>query len=124
MGKRTEGEKYGREIGRGIREGMRGLNTTASPKKRKTCALMIVIPFILFVAFFSVGIASSNDKIASVGIVCGLCMGMYQFCVGKFKKGLIYTITIGFFCIGALADLFKLMVTHTFKDSNGFPLIY
>lgn len=123
MKKQTERE-YGRELGQGIKDGMKGLNTMASPKKRKACALMIVIPFVLFVAFFAIGISTDNNNIASIGILCGLCMGIYQFYVGKFKKGLIYTVTIGFFCIGALADLFKLIVTKTFKDSNGFPLIY
>ncbi len=28
---------YGRELGAGIKEGMKGLNTAASPKKKKTC---------------------------------------------------------------------------------------
>ena len=115
---------YGKELGQGIKEGLKGLNTTASPKRRKTAALMIVIPFCLFVLLFAVGISADNDAIASIGIVFGLCLGLYQFYVGKFKKGLIYTITVGFFCVGALADLFKLLVTKTFKDANGFPLIY
>lgn len=116
--------KYGKELGVGIKEGLKGLNTMASPKKRKTCIMMIIIPFALFVLFFSIGMLLDNDKIASIGTFFGLFLGVYQFYVGKFKKGLIYTITIGGLCIGALIDLFKLTVTKTFRDSNGFPLIY
>lgn len=53
-----------------------------------------------------------------------LLSGSCQFYVGKFKKGLIYTFAIGFFLIGSLIDIFNLSVTGTFKDSNGFPVIY
>ena len=53
-----------------------------------------------------------------------LLSGACQFYVGKFKKGLIYTFTIGFFLVGALIDIFKLAVTGTFRDVNGFPVIY
>lgn len=103
---------------------MERFNGMASPKKRKTCILMIVIPMALFILFFAIGIASKNDTISSIGIVFGLCLGIYQFYVGKVKMGLIYTITIGGILIGALIDLFKLLFTKTFKDSNDFPLIY
>lgn len=115
---------YGKELGGGIKEGLKGLNTVASPKKRKTCILMILVPCVLFITFFSIGISSNNNAIASIGIVAGLCLGLYQFYVGKVKKGFIYTITLGVLLIGALLDLFKLLFTKTFKDSNGFPLIY
>lgn len=111
-------------MGEGIKEGLKGLNTTASPKKRKVCILLILLPLILFIVLFALGISSGNDKIASVGLVFGLCLGLYQFYVGKFKKGLIYTVTIGGLCIGALIDLFKLVFTKTFRDSNNFPIIY
>ena len=103
---------------------MKGLNTVASPKKRKTCILMIAIPMLLFLLFMIIGTVSGSDGIFSVGIVFGFCMGIYQFYVGKFKKGIVYTITMGMFMIGALIDLFRLLLTRTFKDANGFPLIY
>lgn len=116
--------RYGEEIGTGIKTSIKGLNTTASPKKREICIKLIIIPLILFLVFFSFGILIKSDGIASIGIVFGLCLGMYQFYIGKFKKGLIYTITMGGIVIGCLIDLFQLVVTHTLKDSNGFPIIY
>lgn len=115
---------HGKELGKGIKENMKGLNTFASPKRRKTCILLILVLMALFIIFFAIGISTDNDTIASIGIVFGLCMGIYQFYVGKFKMGAIYTITIGGILIGAIPDLFKLLFTKTFKDSNGFPLIY
>lgn len=116
--------KYGKELGAGIKEGLKGLNTMSSPKKKKTCVLMIIIPLALFVIFFSIGISTNKDNIASIGIIFGFCLGIYQFYVGKIKKGIIYTVTLGMFLIGAIIDLFKLLATSTFKDSNGFPLLY
>lgn len=115
---------YGERLGIGIKRGMKGLNTMASPKKRKTCILMLVIPLFLFILFFSIGIASNNDNIASLGLFFGFCLGIYQFYIGKIKKGLLYTITIGGMCIGALIDLFRLTITKTLCDANGFPIIY
>lgn len=122
MSKQTYG--YGKELGQGIKEGLKGLNTMASPKKRKACILMIIIPLFLFILLFSMGISTDNDSISNVGMAFGLCLGIYQFYVGKIKKGLLYTITMGLFCIGAIVDLLKLSFTKTFKDANGFPLIY
>lgn len=72
----------------------------------------------------SIGVSSNNDSISYIGIVFGFCSGLYQFYVGKIKKGIIYTITMGGFVIGAVIDLFKLLFTKTFRDSNGFPLLY
>lgn len=115
---------YGKELGTGIKEGIKGLNTVCSPKKRKTCILLNVIPILGFIVFMSIGISANNDPISCIGVAFGFCGGIYQFYVGKIKLGIIYTITMGGFVIGAVLDLFKLLFTKTFKDSNGFPLIY
>jgi hypothetical protein len=117
-------QKYGKELGAGIKEGLKGLNTVCSPKKRKTCILLNVIPILGFIIFMYIGMSTANDSISYIGIAFGFCGGIYQFYVGKIKLGIIYTITMGGFVIGAVLDLFKLLFTKTFKDSNGFPLIY
>ena len=122
--KKNTNIQYGKEIGVGIKESMQGLNTMASPKSRKMCIGLIVIPFVGFLVFLSIGIITNQDAIAHIGTAFGLALGAYQFYAGNFKKGLIYTITFGGLLIGALADLFKLCATKTFKDANGFPLIY
>ena len=44
---------YGTEIGKGIREGMKGLNTCASPKSKKTCEKLIIFPFLTFLSIKS-----------------------------------------------------------------------
>lgn len=124
--KRNSIQDYGKELGYGIKEGLKGLNTVASPKSKKKCEKLMIIPLIIFViGIISIMLgADSDNPIAIIGILSGFGLGLYQFYIGKFKKGLIYTITFGFFTIGILFDLFKLKVTHTLTDSNGFPLIY
>lgn len=108
---------YGKELGLGIKESLKGLNTMASPKKRKTCILMIIIP--LAMSIFCIVIGAAN-----IGIVFGFGLGIYQFYIGKFGKGLLFTFTVGMFFIGAIIDLFKLSITNTLRDANGFPIIY
>ncbi len=114
---------YGRELGAGIKEGMKGLNTAASPKKKKTCLILSCMPFVAVIMAMIGGI-TENDTIIGMCLIPVLLSGACQFYVGKFKKGLIYTFTIGFFLVGALIDIFKLAVTGTFRDVNGFPVIY
>ena len=124
--KKNSTKDYGKELGYGIKEGLKGLNTVASPKIKKKCQKLIIIPLSLFIiGIISIILgADSNNPITVLGIMSGFGLGLYQFYIGKFKKGLIYTITFGLCTIGVLLDLFKLKVTHTLKDSNGFPLIY
>lgn len=124
MAKNKEAREYGAEIGEGVKKGMQGLNTVCSPKKRKTCIRLILIPLILFIALLGIGASTGNDSIGAIGVLFGLCLGLYQFYVGKILKGIIYTISCGGIVIGCLIDLFKLVFTKTFKDANGFPLIY
>lgn len=116
-------QRYGTELGTGVKEGLKGLNTVASPMKRKKCIMLIIVPLVFFILFFGVGMAIDNDTVAGIGILSGLCLGLYQFYVGKVKKGIVYSITMGLFIIGALFDLFRLLI-KSFKDNNGFPLIY
>lgn len=102
---------------------MKGLNTVASPKKKSVCAKLMIFPFIA-VLLAMVGGISDNETIISICIIPALLSGSYQFYIGNFKKGILYTFTIGGFLIGTLIDLFKLKVTGTLKDANGFPIIY
>lgn len=116
--------QYGHELGTGIKEGLKGLNTAASPKRRKICILLISIPLVIFFLSLTIGVALNSNAIMSIGVFAGLCLGIYQFYVGKFSKGIIYTITMGGLVFGAVFDLLKLFLTKSFKDANGFPLIY
>lgn len=123
MKKKNFNVEYGKELGTGIKEGMKGLNTMASPKKKKTCLVLSCIPLIS-VIFGMIGGITQNDTIIALCLIPVLMSGFCQFYVGKFKKGIIYTLTIGLFFIGLLIDIFKLTATGTFRDSNGFPVIY
>lgn len=120
---KNKNTEYGKELGIGIKEGLKGLNTVASPKKKKTCLILSCMPFIAVILAMIGGI-TENDTIIGMTLIPLLLSGACQFYVGKFKKGLIYTFTIGLFCVGALIDIFKLAVTGTFRDANGFPVIY
>lgn len=118
-------QEYGAELGAGIKQGLQGLNTACSPKKRKTCIRLITIPLFLFIVGGFIGLVEESAMvIAGIGTLGGFCLGLYQFYVGRIGIGILYTITFGGFFIGCLIDLFKLTVTKTFKDANGFPLIY
>lgn len=114
---------YGKELGVGIKKGIQGLNTMASPKKRKTCIVLSLFPFIALILAM-IGGNSQNDTIIGISMIPLLLSGFCQFYVGNLKKGIIYTFTCGLFCVGALIDLFKLTITRTFRDANGFPVIY
>lgn len=124
--KRNNTQAYGKELGYGIKEGLKGLNTVVSPKSKKKCEKLIIVPLAIFlIGIISIALgAESNNPITVIGIMSGFGLGLYQFYIGKFKKGIIYTVTFGLCTLGVFADLFKLKVTHTLKDSNGFPLIY
>lgn len=124
MARKNDVQQYGAELGAGIKQGIQGLNTVCSPKKRKTAIRLILVPLVLFILFLVIGISTGKDVIAGIGILFGLCLGLYQFYVGNTKKGLIYTITLGGLVIGCILDLLKLSVSKTFRDANGFPLIY
>ena len=72
----------------------------------------------------TIGGTQNNDMLIGIGGLLGLLSGACNFYVGRFKKGLLYSITCGGFLIGSILDLFKLIVTNNFKDSNNFPIIY
>lgn len=119
----TKTAAYGEELGKGIKEGLKGLNTVCSPKKKATCIKLSLFPFIAMVLLMIGGFAN-NDLFIGIGGFVALLSGACNFYVGKFKKGVLYSITCGFFLVGAIIDLFKLMITNNFKDSNNFPVIY
>ncbi len=111
------------KMGKEIKEGMKGLNTSCSPKSKEICVMLTIIPFIsLPIAL--IGGLLKLDVIIEISLPFVLLSGMCNFYVGKFKKGLLYTFTIGFLYIGLLIDLFQLKVTGTFEDANSFPVIY
>lgn len=115
--------QYGKELGTGIKEGLKGLNTMASPKKKKVCINLILIALISLPIGVIATVAESNVLIG-LAMIPALLSGACNFYVGNFKKGILYTFTCGIFYVGILIDLFKLKVTGTFKDGNGFPVIY
>ena len=115
---------YGAELGVGLKQGLQGLNTVCSPKKRKTAIFLILIPLLMAAVFFPIGLNTNNETVQYIGVLGFLLLGLHQFYVGKIKAGLLYTVTAGLFVIGAVINLFKLAVTKTFRDANGFPLIY
>lgn len=112
-----------KDLGKGVKEGLKGLNTMASPKKKSTCIKLSLIPIVAFIVLMIAGLLS-NDTLIGIGGLLAILSGACNFYVGKFKKGILYTFTFGLFCIGVITDLFRLIITNNFKDSNGFPVIY
>ena len=82
-----------------------------------------LIPFVAMIVMI-IGGESNIDFLIGLGGFFALLSGACNFYVGKFKKGLLFSITCGGFLIGAILDLFRLLVTNNFKDSNNFPVIY
>ena len=119
----NETQKYGKELGTGIKEGLKGLNTMASPKKRKTCIYLCFIPIVGMIICM-IGGVNNIDFLIGLGGAIGICSGACNFYIGKFKKGILFSLTCGGFMVGSLIDLFNLVVTKTIKDANGFPIIY
>lgn len=119
----TPSNRTGIEMGKEIKEGMKGLNTACSPKSKQICVILSIIPLISF-PICLIGGLLKLDAIIGLSFPFILLSGMCNFYVGKFKKGLLYTFTAGFFYIGLLIDLFQLKVTGTFEDANSFPVIY
>ncbi len=108
--------------GKEIKEGLKGLNTYASPKKKKTCLILNLFPFITTL-FFTWGGFTENFVLMSIGLVSFFLNGAVYFYTGHIKKGLIYTITTGFMCVGSISTFFKL-IFGKFRDASGFPVIY
>ncbi|MCR5430028.1 MAG: TM2 domain-containing protein [Eubacterium sp.] len=48
-------------------------------------------------------------------------LGIHNFYVGKIFWGLIYLLTLGFFGIGWIIDLIRILL-GTFRDGDGVPL--
>lgn len=120
---KNETQEYGKELGVGIKEGLKGLNTLASPKKRKTCIRLCLIP-IIGIIFGIIGGLTENETIMGLVLIFSFLSGACNFYIGKFKRGIVYSLTMGGFVIGSLIDLFRLAVTKTLRDANGFPIIY
>jgi len=56
-------------------------------------------------------------------ILCIICstVGFHRYYVGRLPSAFLYMITFGFCGIGWIIDIF-LIISGTFKDSNGLPL--
>lgn len=67
---------------------------------------------------------TSHKKKGTTLILCifGGWFGLHQYYVGKIKKGLLYTFTIGLFSIGWIIDIFKILF-GAFHDNAGRPLV-
>ena len=65
--------------------------------------------------------SDKNKKTAFWLCLLGGLFGLHRCYVGKIGKGVLYLITGGFFFLGVLCDLFKILM-GTFTDNVGMPL--
>lgn len=76
---------YGKDLGKGIKEGLKGLNTVASPKKKATCIKLSLIPFIAIIVM-TIGGTQNNDMLIGIGGLLGLLSGACNFYVAGSKR--------------------------------------
>ena len=62
-----------------------------------------------------------SKKTTLIVCACGGYLGAHYYYVGRYGKGLLYTLTLGLFLIGWIADLIKIS-GGTFKDGAGVAI--
>ena len=67
------------------------------------------------------GTSDKNKDTALILCAFGGWLGLHQFYVGNIGKGLLYACTFGFFMIGWILDLIKILL-GSFRDNVGAPL--
>ena len=67
-------------------------------------------------------ITSGKSKFVAL-VLCVLfgMVGAHYFYVGRFGMGVLYLFTAGFFGVGWVVDVFRILL-GTFKDDAGYPL--
>ena len=65
--------------------------------------------------------SDKSKKEALRRCLIGGWFGWHQYYVGNIGKGLIYTFTFGFLCLGWITDIIKI-TTGSFRDNVGVPL--
>lgn len=66
----------------------------------------------------------TSDKSKKTALILCIFLGMFgahNFYVGRIKRGILYFCTIGFFMIGWLSDIVRILL-GTFRDNTGAPL--
>lgn len=66
----------------------------------------------------------ASDKSKGTVLIIWFLLGIiggHRFYVGKVGSGILYFCTVGFFGLGWIYDLFKIL-SGTFQDGNGLPI--
>lgn len=94
-----------------------------SSKSRLICIILLVVPLVWVMVFSTMGVSLDNTLFSNISAFGALFLGVHQFYVGKIKMGILFTLTVGCFLIGAIIVLIKLTITKTFVDGDGLPVI-
>ncbi len=73
-------------------------------------------------SIFITSTSYKSRKVALMLCLFGGLFGLHYFYVGRIGKGLLYIFTMGFFMIGWLVDIFKILIGR-FEDQYGDYLI-
>ena len=73
-------------------------------------------------SIFITSTSYKSRKVALMRCLFGGLFGLHYFYVGRIGKGLLYIFTMGFFMIGWLVDIFKILIGR-FEDQYGDYLI-
>lgn len=98
-------------------------NIKESPKSRLTCIILLVVPLVWVMIFSTMSVSLDNALLSNISAFGALFLGVHQFYVGKIKMGILFTLTVGCFLIGAIVVLIKLTITKTFVDGEGLPIL-
>lgn len=69
-------------------------------------------------------VTNTSNKKKSVALwlcILGGLIGLHQFYVGRYGRGILYMFTAGLFCIGWIVDIIKI-ASNSFLDNSGAPL--
>lgn len=72
-------------------------------------------------AHYTTMTSDKNKDTALLLCIFGGWFGIHRYYVGKIGSGLIYSLTLGFFMIGWILDIFKILM-GSFTDNTGAPL--
>ena len=103
------------------------VNTYTSPKKKRICVNVTLAGLVLII-ISAIIIYLYRKELTLLHFIplfiSDVIAAWTTFYTGHFRRGILRLLTLSFVTLALFKDLFLLLVTGTYKDSNGFPVLY